>query len=70
VAAKGVKVQMVVSISGTRGGADWPPAGEVLEVTAEEAAQLCAGGLAVPVDARDDDVETATPPKAETRAKK
>lgn len=62
-----MKVKMVVSISGTRGGVDWPPAGSVLEVSDEEGAQLCAGQLAVPVDDKDADVEKAVAPEAETR---
>jgi hypothetical protein len=40
---------MKVAISGTRAGADWPPIGDVLEVSDDEGAQMCAGGLAEPV---------------------
>ncbi len=59
---------MVVEISGTRAGQDWPRPGETLEVSDEEGAQLCAGGLARPVAEKDTDTaETAVAPKAETR---
>lgn len=58
---------MTVSISGTRGGVDWPPAGSVVEVSDTEGAQLCAGQLAVPVADPDEGVEKAVAPKAEER---
>lgn len=61
-----MKVRMAVQMSGTRSGVDWPPLGEVLETDADEGAQLCQAGLAVPIV--DDGVETATPPRAEERA--
>lgn len=51
-----MKVRMVTPISGGRGdGTAWPPAGGVLEVDAEEGADLCRARLAVPVP--EDDVE-------------
>jgi hypothetical protein len=63
-----VKVKMVVAVSGTRGGEDWPPIGGVLEVSDEEGAQLCGGQLAVPVKETDaDKAEKAVAPEAETR---
>lgn len=40
-------VRMIVQLSGTRDGADWPAPGELLECPAEEAAQLAGSGLAV-----------------------
>jgi hypothetical protein len=58
---------MRVGISGSRDGQDWPPIGGELEVSDEEGAQLCAGGLAEPVADTDADVEKAVAPKAETR---
>jgi len=65
-----MKVRMRVGISGTRSGEAWPQPGRVLECSAEEGAQLCANGIAVPEP--DDKVETAVMPDAEkrTRAKK
>ena len=63
-----MKVRMIVSISGTRGGVDWPRAGEIIEVSDEEGAQLCAGQLAQPVVDQAAGVETATQPPAEERA--
>jgi len=66
-----MKVRMRVGISGTRSGEAWPQPGQILECSAEEGAQLCANGIAVPEP--DDKVETAVMPDAEkrtTRAKK
>ena len=40
------KVVMVVQISGTRDGVDWPAPGGVLEVPADEAANLISNGFA------------------------
>lgn len=64
-------VQMVAGISGTRNGQDWPAPGGTLEVSATEAAELIASGLAIagPVKAavtlpRE---ERAVAPRAETR---
>ena len=57
---------MLVAISGTRGGADWPPIGGELEVSDDEGAQMVAGGLAKPV-VDTGKVETATAPEAEKR---
>jgi hypothetical protein len=48
---------MLVSVSGTRGGQDWPQRGETLTVPSSEAADLVAGGLAVIVP---DEIETAS----------
>jgi hypothetical protein len=55
-----MKIRMVQQISGPRDGQDWPAPGDVLVVSDDEGAQLCANGLAVPV---------AEKPKPETRAK-
>lgn len=41
---------MLVSISGTRDGVDWPLAGSVVDVPAAEGESLVSAGLAVPVD--------------------
>jgi hypothetical protein len=62
-----VKVKMLVGMSGSRGGEDWPPLGGVLEVDDEEGAQLCAGGLAEPV-ADTGKVEKADAPEPEKRS--
>jgi hypothetical protein len=61
-----MKVIMRVGISGTRSGVEWPPIGGTLECSADEAAQLCAGGLAIPFVG--DDTEKAVPEPAEERA--
>lgn len=57
---------MMVHMSGTRGGEDWPPYGGVLEVDDEEGAHLCRAGMAVPVV--EDTTETAVALPAEVRA--
>jgi hypothetical protein len=62
-----LKVKMLVAISGTRGGADWPPIGDVLEVSDDEGAQMCAGGLAEPV-ADTPKAETAVAPEPQKRS--
>lgn len=61
-----MKVQMVVKISGTRDGADWPAPGESITVPDAEGAELCANGLAVPVKSSPV-VETADAPKTPAR---
>jgi hypothetical protein len=60
-----MKVRMRVGISGTRSGQPWPQPGQILECSAEEGAQLCASGIAVPEP--DDHVETAVMPDPEKR---
>jgi hypothetical protein len=40
------KVEMAVRISGTRDGVDWPEIGGLLEVGADEAANLISNGFA------------------------
>jgi hypothetical protein len=59
---------MVTSMTGTRGGVEWPLPGEELEVGDEEGAQLCAAGITVPVP--EQRTEKAVSPKAETRKTK
>lgn len=70
-----MKVRMLIGISGGRGdGTAWPHPGEVLVVSDEEGAALCAGRMAVPV-AEEDPVELreaespAEPPASEGTAK-
>jgi hypothetical protein len=62
-----VKIRMLVGMSGTRGGQEWPPQCGVLEVGDEEGAQLCGAGLAEPVADRDKKTEKAVKPPAEER---
>ncbi len=45
------RVRMIVGISGTRNGEEWPPKGAELTVPDAEAADLVAANLAVTVDA-------------------
>lgn len=60
---------MKVSISGTRCGQPWPPAGDVIDLPDTEAASLCGQRLAEPVAQHrhvekavtPDDVEKAVP---------
>lgn len=69
---------MLVAMSGTRGGVDWPPAGGVLECDDAEGEHLVRAGIAAPVPdepapvpdepgpeehAVTEPAETATPPK-------
>lgn len=56
---------MSITISGTRDGAEWPPAGEILTVSDTEGADLCAAGMATPVV--EDRVEKRPARKAESR---
>ncbi|WP_329615654.1 hypothetical protein OG244_23375 [Streptomyces brevispora] len=58
---------MNISMSGTRNGEDWPPAGETVDLPTGEAQHLVASGVASAVD-DEPAVETATAPDtAETR---
>lgn len=41
-----MRVRMLVTISGTRDGVDWPRAGEPIEVSTDEGAALVVSGLA------------------------
>ena len=60
------KVVMVVQISGTRDGVDWPAPGGVLEVPADEAANLISNGFARVPEGKSVKVE---PEKANVRRK-
>ncbi len=44
-----MKVRMKVSVTGTRDGQYWPPAGGIVAVPDYEGRQLCEQGLAEPV---------------------
>lgn len=54
-----MKIRMKVSVSGTRDGKPWPPAGEQIDLPDHEAAAMCAAGHATPVADVEGDVETA-----------
>jgi|TARA_Y100000034_G_scaffold108415_1_gene138745 hypothetical protein len=45
------KVKMLVKLSGTRNGDDWPNAGDTLEVSKDESVNLVANGYAEAVKA-------------------
>jgi hypothetical protein len=55
------QVRMLVTISGTRDGADWPARGELATLPTDEAAAMVAGGLVeiAAVEPGGADVETA-----------
>lgn len=58
-----MRIRMKVTMSGTRNGEDWPPAGEVVDLPTGEAQHLVASGIAEEVTAdQDPPVETATAP--------
>jgi hypothetical protein len=52
-----MKIKMKVQMSGTRNGAEWPDVGETVDLPKEEAAKMCAAGMAIPVASKDEDVE-------------
>lgn len=54
-----MKIRMKTAVSGSRNGVPWPPRGGTVELPDDEAAALCASGMAEPVV--DDEVETAVP---------
>lgn len=65
-----MRIRMKVALSGTRNGKDWPPPGETIDLPDNEAAAMCAAGLADPVKdepkpetakAPEDDVEKRAP---------
>ena len=45
-----MKVKMLVSITGTCDGAEWPARGGVVDLPAQEAADMIAGGLCAAVE--------------------
>ena len=61
-----MRVRMRVDVSGTRNGAPWPRRGGEIDLPDNEAAQLCAAGMAEPI-AVSEPVETATVPQPELR---
>jgi len=54
------KVEMVVLISGTRDGVDWPAVGGLIDVPAQEAAELVANGFARPPEGKSVKAEPET----------
>lgn len=58
-----MRVKMIVQLSGTRDGKPWPGRGEVVDLPDEEAAQMCASGMA---ETAKSGTEKAVPAKAET----
>lgn len=63
-----MRVKMLISVSGTRDGVDWPPVGGEIDLPGEEAADLCDAGHATPVKARFESAAAPSPP--ENAAKK
>lgn len=53
-------VRLKGDITGTREGQPWPPRGSTVDLPDDEAAQLCANGMAVPVAV--DEVQAAVVP--------
>lgn len=62
-----MRVQMSVFISGTRDGEPWPEVGGVVDLPADEAADMIANGYAEPVAAKDAETASVTP-EGETAA--
>ncbi|MFI6861783.1 hypothetical protein ACIBKZ_18105 [Streptomyces sp. NPDC050421] len=66
-----MRIRMKVTLSGTRNGEDWPPAGEIADIPTGEAQHLIASGIAEDAAGRKGQlpkVETAVAPNtAETR---
>lgn len=60
-----MQVRMKVQLSGTRDGSPWPGIGGTVDLPEEEAAQMCAAGMAETVKG---DVEKAVRPAAESSA--
>lgn len=58
-----MRVKMIVQLSGTRDGKPWPGRGETVDLPDEEAAAMCAAGMAETVKGT---VEKAVTPEPET----
>lgn len=61
-----MKVRLIVSLTGTRDGVDWPPIGEAFDLPDGEAADYIAAGLCV--KAEPSAPEAAVAPAPETAA--
>ena len=61
-------VRIKGDLSGTRNGARWPRRGETIDLPPAEAAELCATGMAEPVEeSRVERAVTSTPEKRQAR---
>ncbi|MFG2747246.1 hypothetical protein ACGFY0_45345 [Streptomyces chartreusis] len=76
-----MRVRMKASLSGTRDGLAWPPAGQTVDLPEEEAAHLVSAGLAAEDQGNGtapaeetatppDEAETAVPARRRTQGKK
>ena len=65
-----MKVKMIVSITGTRDGVDWPGIGEVVDLPDAEALDLVAVGYAAPAKTFTAPVRSTRAPSARIRARK
>ena len=69
-----MRVRMMVPLSGTRNGKDWPKVGGVIDLPDDEARGLVSGHVAIvardleTADAPVDMVETATSPRRKAKA--
>jgi hypothetical protein len=63
------RVKMIVGMSGTRDGVDWPPRGGELDVPADEAADLVRAGYAVAVESAPESAAVDTKPAKRASAK-
>ncbi len=59
-----MRVRMLVQVSGTREGREWPQRGAEVDLPDAEAQQYVASNMAVPVATFTPEVETAVPPPA------
>lgn len=66
--AKNMRVKMLISVSGTRNGVDWPLVGGEIDLPPDEAADLCEAGYASPVKKGAESAAAPSPP--ENAAKK
>jgi len=63
-----MKIRMLVHMSGTRNGQDWPPAGVVMDLPDGEAGDYIAAGIATPVTDGPETAVAAAPEVAEVPA--
>lgn len=62
-----MKVRMLVQVSGTRDGADWPGPGELADVAAGDVDGLVANGIAERIGGGVESADVDTTPKRRTR---
>lgn len=65
-----MKIRMLVAMSGTRNGQEWPAKGVVAELPTAEAAHLCAAGIAEPVGDRNEPQQPETAVAPDTSEKR